>query len=102
MARTLIIKNLGDHESGNYSCLSANNPKSRVEFRMSIKEPRMEFVQRLTNAKVATPNEKVIFECITRTPRSIDPYMVRWFKNGVEIIKDSEQRLKMFNYCKND
>ena len=36
-ARTLIIKNLSDQDSGNYSCLSAHNPKSRVEFRMNIK-----------------------------------------------------------------
>lgn len=47
-------------------------------------------------------NEKVTLECITKTPRSVNPYKVKWFKDGVEITKDNSPHLTMFNYCKDE
>ena len=53
----------------------------------------------MTKAQAA---DKVTLECITRTPRSINPYTVRWFKDGVEIMPAQAPHLTMYNYFKDD
>ena len=97
-ARVLVIKDLSQQDTGNYACQSRTNPKSRVEFKVNIKEPRPEFVQTLNNIRVTNQNESVTFECITRTPRSVNPYNVKWFKDGKEISNQTDQRYTIFNY----
>lgn len=47
-------------------------------------------------------NEKVTLECITKTPRSVNPYNVKWFKDGVEITKEQAPHYTMFNYCNDE
>jgi hypothetical protein len=100
--KTLIIKNLSKQDSGNYACMSKQNPRHRVEFNLKIKEPKVEFIRTLSDVRVTNQNEKVEFECVTKTPRSIDPYKVKWFKDGKEISNESSPRYVMFNYCKDD
>ncbi|CAF0740265.1 unnamed protein product [Brachionus calyciflorus] len=100
--RFLIIKNVNYQDTGNYICQSKSNPSKKIEFKMKIKEPRAEFAQELNNLKVTNLNEKVTFECITKTPRSINPYKVKWFKNNMEITQKQDPHLQMFNYCNDE
>jgi hypothetical protein len=97
-ARVLVIKNLSKQDTGNYACQSKTDPKNRVEFKINIKDPKAEFVQTLSNIRVTNQNENVTFECITRTPRSINPYNVKWFKDGKEISNKIDPRFTTFNY----
>ena len=52
--RALIIKDLGRADSGNYVCQSKRNPNSKIEFRMSVNEPKAEIVQPLADIKVSS------------------------------------------------
>lgn len=69
---------------------------------LSFKESRPEFIQSLSDVYVTNLNEKVTLECITKTPRSVNPYKVKWFKDGVEITKNNSPHFTMFNYCNDE
>ena len=48
-------------------------------------------------------SSKCVFECITRTPRYVEPYEVRWYKNDAEIVSRAyHSKYTLFNYCSDD
>ncbi len=100
--RTLVIKNLQGEDSGRYSCQSKTNPASKMDFRVNIREPKVEFVQELRDVYANNQSDKVVFECITKTPRSVNPYQVKWFKDGKEITQQAFPRFAMYNYCNDE
>jgi hypothetical protein len=59
-------------------------------------------VQHLEDTLVTDPNVQITLECITRTPRSVNPYTVRWFHNSREITPANAPHLTMFNYNNDD
>ncbi|RNA17973.1 muscle M-line assembly unc-89-like, partial [Brachionus plicatilis] len=98
--RILVIKNVTHHDTGNYSCHTKSNPNDKMHFRMKIKEPRAEFVQELSNTMATSLNDKITFECITRTPRTVNPYKVKWLRDNDQISQQQSPHYQMFNYCK--
>jgi hypothetical protein len=82
---TLIIEDLNFNDSGIYLCHSEKNPNNKINFNLKIREPKREIVQNISDVLVSNQNQNVVFECISKGPRTANPFVVKWYKNGMEI-----------------
>lgn len=96
--RILNVKNLEPRDSGNYFCQSANNKASTIGFKLNVKAPKTELFEPLKDIKVSNSSEKVVFEIVTQTPRSVPPSKVKWYKDGMEVNECTDSRYTVFSY----
>ena len=98
-SRVLVINNLTQKDTGKYICQSKMNPKHRVEFKIEIKEPRIEMIKPLNDIQIRAPNSDITFEVVVKTPKKLVPYEIKWLKNNNELVHG--QRYKIINQIQN-
>ena len=74
--RILNVRNLEARDSGNYFCQSVNSKESAIGFKLNVKPAKTELFEPLKDIRVANSSEKVVFEIVTQTPRSVHPSKV--------------------------
>lgn len=81
---------------------SASNDNVLANYKLNIKHDlKPDIVQPLSNVLIdkSNLNKSVIFECISRSPRSLKPKQIRWFHNGQEMRSDrGSPRFTIYNY----
>jgi len=96
--RILNIQGLESRDSGNYFCQSEKNKASKIGFKVGVKEVKTEIFKPLNDIRVGQSNEKIVFEIVTQSPRSVNPSRVKWYKDGMEINQTTDHRFTLFNY----
>ncbi len=91
-------KDLGQRDSGNYFCQSEKNKACNVAFKLQVKEAKTEVFEPLRDIRVNHSSDKVVFETVTQSPRSVNPSRVKWYKDGMQIDETTDQRYTLFSY----